>query len=251
MAGDEVVLTSSITAQRGTRVELQLSGRSDPTGKWRHRLAFYHLPLAVVSGVAVILLAGLSPFSSGRLSIPGLVDATGYVALALLALTLLIGPANLLLRRRNPVSTYFRRDVGTCTAIVSVVHVVVAFRVPGGGIFSFLDFFIVGGKPLLGSFGLGNWTGLAALVLVVGLLVISTDRSIRELRARRWKNLQRLTYALFALVVLHALFYGVFLRTTSPVTLPLIFIVIAVLVGQAVGVWLWRRRYSRGLVRPA
>jgi methionine sulfoxide reductase heme-binding subunit len=220
VAGDEVVLTSSMTAQRGTRVELRLSGRSDPTGKWRHRLVFYHLPLAVVSGVVIILFAGLSPLNNGRLSIARLVDATGYVALALLALTLLIGPANLLLRRRNPVSTYFRRDVGTWTAIVSVVHVVVAFRLPGGGIFSFLDFFIVGGKPLLGSFGLGNWTGLAALVLVVGLLVISTDRSIRELRARRWKNLQRLTYALFGLVVLHAFFYGAFLRATSPLTLP-------------------------------
>jgi sulfoxide reductase heme-binding subunit YedZ len=38
--------------------------------------------------------------------------ATGYLATGLLALTLLIGPANLLLRRRNPVSSYLRRDVG-------------------------------------------------------------------------------------------------------------------------------------------
>src|SRR5262245_12872292 len=42
---------------------------------------------------------------------------TGYLALGLLGLTLLIGPANLLLRRRNPVSNYLRRDVGMWTAI--------------------------------------------------------------------------------------------------------------------------------------
>ena len=38
--------------------------------------------------------------------------ATGYVATGLLALTLLVGPANLLLRRRNPISSYLRRDAG-------------------------------------------------------------------------------------------------------------------------------------------
>jgi hypothetical protein len=57
--------------------------------------------------------------------------ATGYVALVLLALTLLIGPANLLLRKRNPVSNYLCRDVGTWTAILSVVHVIAGFQVHG------------------------------------------------------------------------------------------------------------------------
>src|SRR5438270_8452590 len=41
--------------------------------------------------------------------------ATGYVAIGLLALTLLVGPANLLFRRRNSVSSYLRRDAGMWT----------------------------------------------------------------------------------------------------------------------------------------
>lgn len=82
-------------------------------------------------------------------------------------------------------------------------------------------------------------------MIVVGLLALSTDGSLRELKARRWKNLQRLNYALFALVVLHAFSYGALLRMTSPFTLLLSFIVIAVFVGQAVGIWLWRRRHAR------
>jgi hypothetical protein len=45
--------------------------------------------------------------------------------------------------------------------------------------------------------------------------------------------------------VLHAIFYGALLRTTFPFTLLLLFIVSVVLVGQAVGIWLWRRRDSR------
>jgi sulfoxide reductase heme-binding subunit YedZ len=229
---------------------------------WRRRLLVHHAPVAFASAVALVILMGLSPFASighgdtsfgfdpGYLA-PGsdafvsrLTTATGYVATGLLALTLLVGPVNLLLRRRNPVSSYLRRDLGAWTAIFSAIHVIVGFQVRGGGAFGFLDFFFADGRPLTDSFGLGNWTGLAALVVVVGLLVISTDRYIRELRAERWKNLQRLNYTLFVLVVLHAVFYGALRRPGSPFTLLLISIVIAVLVGQAVGIWLYRRRRS-------
>jgi methionine sulfoxide reductase heme-binding subunit len=169
--------------------------------------------------------------------------ATGYLALGLLGVTLLIGPANLLLRRRNPVSSSLRRDVGAWTAIASVAHVILALQPHGDrGLVGFLDYFVASGRPLTNSFGLGNWTGLAALVIVVGLLAISTDSALRELKARRWKKLQRLNYALFALVVLHAFFYGALLRMSSPFTRLLFFIVIAVFAGQAVGIWLWRRR---------
>ena len=39
-------------------------------------------------------------------------------------------------------------------------------------------------------------------------------------------------------------FYGALLRRTSPFTLLLGLSVIGVFVGQGVGVWLWRRRFS-------
>jgi len=179
--------------------------------------------------------------------------ATGYVALGLLALTLLVGPINLLVRRRNPISSYLRRDVGVWTAIVSVVHVIAGFQVHGPP--GALDerilryFFARDGSPLLDTFGLGNWTGLAATLIVVGLLAISSDFALRKLRFRRWKWLQRMNYPLFALVVAHAIYYAAFggslLQASSPSTLLLGPMVIAVLVGQAVGVWLWRRRHSR------
>jgi len=179
-----------------------------------------------------------------RLTRARLTTATGYVATGLLALTLVIGPANLLRRRRNPVSSYLRRDVGAWTAIFSVVHVILGLQVHGSGQLSgFLSYFFArDGSLLLNSFGLGNWTGLAATVIVVGLLAISSDLALRQLKAGRWKWLQRLNYALFALVVAHAFFYGALLRVTSPFTLLLGLSVIAVFVGQAVGFWLWRRR---------
>jgi methionine sulfoxide reductase heme-binding subunit len=236
-------------------------GRPLGTGRdWRRRLLLHHAPLAVASAVALLLLIGLMQTHHGggqptglgpwlelprRVSMSRLTVATGYVALGLLGLTLLVGPTNLLLRRRNPLSTSLRRDVGAWTAIASVVHVILGFQLHGRGAFGFLDYFVADDRPLATSFGLGNWTGLGALVIAAGLLAISTDDALRELKARRWKRLQRLNYALFAMVVLHAIFYGALLRMTSPFTLLLLFIVAVVLVGQAVGIWLWRRRDTR------
>jgi sulfoxide reductase heme-binding subunit YedZ len=174
-----------------------------------------------------------------------LTTATGYVATGLLAFTLLIGPVNLLLRRRNPVSGYLRRDVGAWTAIFSAVHVFYGFQVHAV-LSDFLTYFFApDGRPLTDSFGLGNWTGLAATVIVVGLLAISSNFALRKLTARPWKRLQRMNYVLFALVIAHAIFYGALSRVTSPFTLLLVLSVTAVFVGQAVGIWLWRRRRGR------
>jgi sulfoxide reductase heme-binding subunit YedZ len=182
-----------------------------------------------------------------RFTTARLTTATGYVATGLLALTLLIGPVNLMLRKRNPVSSYLRRDVGAWTAGLSVIHVIFGLQVHGGGQLSgFLAYFIApDGTPLLNSFGLGNWTGLGGSVIVVGLLAISSDFALRSLKSGTWKWLQRLNYALFALVIAHAFFYGALVRMTSPFTVLLITSVIAVLVGQAVGVGLYRARHVR------
>jgi sulfoxide reductase heme-binding subunit YedZ len=194
--------------------------------------------------VVLLGLIGLAP-GRGGFSIQHLASPTGDVALVLLGVTLLIGPANLLLRRANPVNNYLRRDIGTWTAIWSLIHVVVGFQGHGGSVFGFVDYFVADGRPLTNSFGMGNWTGLAATIIVVLLLVLSTDRYLQELKSRRWKDLQRLNYTLFGLVVLHAVYYGALKRMTSPFTRLLVVTVIAVLVGQTAGIWLWRRRSAR------
>jgi hypothetical protein len=139
-------------------------GRPLGTGRdWRRRLLFHHVPLALASAALFVLFMGITPgsalpqldmFSGGavpqeaapighggqqsagwslsfdvgsRSFMARAATATGYVATGLLALTLLIGPANLLLRRRNPVSTSLARDTGTWAAITSIVHVIVGF----------------------------------------------------------------------------------------------------------------------------
>jgi DMSO/TMAO reductase YedYZ heme-binding membrane subunit len=66
-----------------------------------------------------------------------------------------------------------------------------------------------------------------------------------------WKRLQRLDYALFALVVIHAIYSGALRRTGSAFTYVLLGTVNAVLISQWVGIYLWRRRHPRSGAVPA
>ena len=188
-----------------------------------------------------------------RLLIARFTTATGYIALGLLGLTLLIGPVNLLLYRRTPISSYLVRDVGMWAAIVSVIHVIAGFFVHGPAVplieRILFYFFAPDGSPLTNRFGWANWTGLAATLIVVGLLAISSDAALQKLKAKRWKNLQRLNYALFVLVIAHSIYYGALLRVTSITTMLLGLIVILVFIGQVIGVWLWRRRHAHTAAR--
>jgi methionine sulfoxide reductase heme-binding subunit len=53
------------------------------------------------------------------------------------------------------------------------------------------------------QFGLANYTGLAATLLLVFLVALSNDFSLKRLSAPWWKRLQRWNNALFALVLVH------------------------------------------------
>jgi DMSO/TMAO reductase YedYZ heme-binding membrane subunit len=245
-----------VTATADTATSLD-TGRTNPLGagrSWRSRLLLHHLPLAAVSLLLVCAFIAVPPFTkAGRadfgpfdLGVRTLTIATGYVALLLLAATLLVGTVNMLLRRRNPVSTYLCRDLGTWSVLLSAVHVFFSFGAHGGGgISSALNFFVIRGTPFSDKFGLGNWVGLIALIIALSLLAISTDASLRELGAARWKSWQRLNYTLFGLTVVHSLFYGALGRLSSPFTILLFATTVLVLAGQLLGVALWRRRRHR------
>ncbi len=149
-----------------------------------------------------------------------------------------------MLGRRLPVSSYLRRDIGIWSAGVSAAHVVFGFLVKhaDGQLLSY--FFESGDRSriLTNAFGLANWLGLAALLIVAGLSAISSDVALRKLKAKRWKRLQRWNYALAGLVVAHAVFYGALWRLDSPYTVALLTVSFTVAAAQAVGVRLWRRR---------
>jgi methionine sulfoxide reductase heme-binding subunit len=178
-----------------------------------------------------------------------LVVSCGYLSLLYIGVTLCIGAIKLLSQRRVPVNVDLRRDIGIWAGITGLIHVVFAFRSRYGG--DLLPYFFEtdGLRPLLNRFGLANYFGLAATIVLILLLVISNDWSLRKLKGKRWKALQRLNYLLVALALLHTFMYqGLELRSNifTNVTLSLTLIVLVI---QTVGFVLYRSQSERRVLR--
>lgn len=171
---------------------------------WRH-----HLPVGVIALAAGYLLYITRPFPDvlTRLSF-----SSAYPALVLLAATLLIGPLKVITGDRLVISMDFRRDIGIWAGIVSLFHVVIGQCVH------------LRGRPWLyyiyenwqqkhflpirhDLFGLANYTGLIAAVVLLALLATSNDASLRKLGTPGWKRLQRWNYAAFGLTTVHTFVY--------------------------------------------
>ena len=145
--------------------------------------------------------------------------ATAYGGLALMALSLIIGPWNTLRGHRIPTSSYLRRDVGIWAGILSIAHVIFGLQVhftgkmwlyflpPVDAAYSF---------PIrIDAFGLSNHMGLAATLIVLLLLSLSNNPSLRALGAIRWKSLQRWNYVGAVLVAAHGVIYQINEKRTA------------------------------------
>lgn len=134
--------------------------------------------------------------------------ASAYVSLLFIVFTLCIGPYKLLTQKRNPVNLMIRRDTGIWAGLTAIVHVLAGLQIHMGGNIQmyFLDHH---GRPLANLFGFSNDLGLTATFVIVALLLLSNDLSLRLLRGSRWKWLQRSNYILIALTAAHALGYQI------------------------------------------
>lgn len=144
--------------------------------------------------------------------------ATAYAALALLCLTLVIGPLARLWPRGFGRFVPARRAMGIWAAIASAAHLWFAIEGHAAGNWQRLLFhgrdsaFTMGGPVQFGSSrwipnlgnpsGIAYWLGLFALAILVVLAAISNDRAQRWLGST-WKFMQRQSYVAFALVLAH------------------------------------------------
>jgi sulfoxide reductase heme-binding subunit YedZ len=86
------------------------------------------------------------------------------------------------------------------------------------------------------SFGFGNYTGALAALIFALLLALSNDLSLRWLKIRRWKSLQRWTYAAVILTAAHAIAYQQVETRTLPFEAVLGIVLAIVSIIQLVGV---------------
>ena len=177
-----------------------------------------------------------------------LIIAWGYLSLLLICIALLIGPIHLLRVRRNPVNLDLRRDVGIWAAITGCVHILLVFRgtlLDNQLFLYFLRTGCCGYVPLLNVYGISNDLGLFAALLLLLLLTLSNTVSLRVLKGKRWKQLQRLTYLLVLFAVAHTFGYQ-YLNLRGPFLLVLVVILIViVIVCQGLGIVLTLSRRHR------
>lgn len=201
----------------------------------RRRFVRHHFVLALATSVALLATYALTTSKNPvfRWSM-----ATGYVGLALLGATLVTGPLNIVRRRPNPVSTDLRRDLGIWAGVLAIAHFLIGWQVhmKHRYLYWLREVEDTGGLTLRSDlFGFANYTGLAAVLIVLLLLVLSNDYYLRELGARRWKALQRWNYALFALVAAHGVAYQLIEKRVAPFVVAFAALSLLALIAQYVG----------------
>lgn len=199
------------------------------------RRFYHHLVLGLLS---LLLLGGLyyaveSPDVKYKWSM-----STAYVSLLLLGATLLTGPLNVLRRQRNPVSTDLRRDIGIWSGLVGLAHVAIGWQVHMGNMLLYFFEEDKATKALslrADLFGFANYVGLAGGLILVMLLALSNDLSLRRLKAPRWKYWQRWNYLFYGLVVVHGISYQIIESRKLPYPLLLAALILPVVVVQLLG----------------
>ena len=199
------------------------------------RLKTHYLLLTSLTVITILLFF---VYWKNRDTIQFIADVTGYISVFLLAVSLLLGSINLLFKRRNPVSTYIRRDIGIFGGLLALVHSVTGLFVHLRG--KMWLYFVIENNNRhsinLEKFGIANYTGVLAAVLIIILIIISNNYSLRKLKASRWKNLQRLSYLMFILVLIHAILYSIVSDHVSYVLNLYTPIILAVLIFQLIGI---------------
>ena len=208
----------------------------------------------------VLLLAGLGTFGLFHLLYAPddlfwwFSMSSAYASLFLLALTLAIGPWNKLRGIPNPVSTYLRRDIGIWAGIFGIFHVVFGLLVHFRG---HMQLYFV---PMPGTqrfpyrydaFGLANHLGLFATVVLVLLLALSNDASMRKLGGRPWKSLQRWNYAGAILVVAHGALYQILEKRKLGLVAACVIVVGITVALQAAGFRATRKKNAARGGRPS
>jgi len=90
----------------------------------------------------------------------------------------------------------------------------------------------------LDNFGLANYLGLLSALLILLVLFSSNDYSLKKLGQVKWKNIQRLSYFIFLLAILHSIYYKVVTNNLFLIYSLYIPLFALVLLFQNMGVWI-------------
>lgn len=201
----------------------------------RSRLIKHYIPLTIIS-----LISGYVFYlNRGNRSINTFIAfSSGYISFAVLSISLIIGPLNVIIKYKNPLSTYFRRDISIFGGTLAIIHSVTGLFVHLRGMtwMYFLKKTESSYSIRLDHFGLANNTGLISALLILLLLITSNDLLLKKLAPAKWKNIQRLSYLMFILALVHCYFYWLGGKNLHVLLLFYIPVIAVILIFQIIGV---------------
>jgi len=169
-----------------------------------------HTILAVVS-ISVLLAAAVIGEPAAAVDQVSL--ASAYLFLFLISVVLLLGPLRTLQTGRVMINQTLRRDIAIWCALMGLVHLL------AGSVESmtpvYLDVFVnhaVNPPSASTREGLFFWSAIAGFIiglLLIVLLALSNNWSLKLIGQRWWKRLHRLSYIVFILTVLHGFAFQV------------------------------------------
>lgn len=197
------------------------------TARLGRRFVRHHLRILAIAAaitLCVRLAAGLPGIQAWSV-------ATAFASFMLLGAAMSIGPLNILRHRPNPLSADLRRDIGIWVAVVAFVHVAIGIQVHLGDPLKYFMIAAPDGTMSLRRdwFGFANYAGLVATFILLVLLAVSSDAALRFLGSRNWKSVQRLTYGLALLAIVHGIVY----ELIEDRALPLVFVFCATVLAVA------------------
>ena len=167
-------------------------------------------------------------------------DTSGYIALIFLSASLVTGTIKMSLNQINPISSDFRRDLGITGGVLAILHSITGLFVHLRGHCwqYFLNKTAQAYSIRLDNFGLANYLGLISALIILVLLLSSNNYSIKKLNPKNWKNLQRLSYVMFILAIIHCIFYRIISSNFSLIYTLYLPLVSIVMLFQSYGVYL-------------
>jgi methionine sulfoxide reductase heme-binding subunit len=209
------------------------------------RFKRHYLPLLLLVFIVTLFFY---VYRGNRNIITFITQATGYVSIIVLSASLILGTINLLLKIRNPVSTYFRRDISIVGGSLAVLHSVTGLFVHlrGKTWLYFLNETDHGYSIRLDNFGLANYSGLLSALIIMFLLIISNDYFLKKLNPSNWKNLQRLSYLMYILIIIHCYYYRIGKENLNLIYLFYLPLILIILTFQVIGIRLKRSEQTIG-----
>jgi|WetSurMetagenome_2_1015567.scaffolds.fasta_scaffold107789_2 methionine sulfoxide reductase heme-binding subunit len=201
------------------------------------RLKKHYFPLLTLVFFAVLFFY----FNRGnRNIITFITQASGYISIIILSISLIIGSISLLFKNINPVSTYLRRDISIIGGSLAIIHSIAGLFVHLRGTtwLYFLNKTEDGYHVRLDNFGLANYTGLISALIIILLLLTSNDYLLKKLNPTRWKNIQRSSYVMFILIIIHCYYYRIGREDPNLIYLFYLPLFAVILIFQMIGVWL-------------